>query len=153
MVKRKVEINPLLWLGLSVLVILLGLCTLFALLTTGAQAWQEHAEQRWPVVTTHVDKCDLQRSSTNGGSKVYIRCRLSYAVGTELNVTNIYSASVAAPEVWQYPRNQIAPLEEWLEANPRAREERLRGGVRPDHLRDAEHAGVTGDGGTGRGFS
>jgi len=33
-------------------------------------------------------------------------------------VTIIDSARVAAPEVWQYPRNQIAPLEEWVAEHP-----------------------------------
>ena len=36
--------GPILWLVLMVLVILLGLCTIFALVVTVAQAWQEHLQ-------------------------------------------------------------------------------------------------------------
>jgi hypothetical protein len=46
-----VQKGPLMWLGLIVLVVLLGLCTTFALVVTAAQAWQEHAQARWPEVT------------------------------------------------------------------------------------------------------
>jgi hypothetical protein len=110
--------RPLIWVGLVVLVAFSGLCTIFVSVATAAQAWQEHARAQWPEVTAHVDKCDLLRTSTNGGHRIYIRCRLSYTVGTELKVTIIDSARVAAPEVWQYPRNQIAPLEEWVAEHP-----------------------------------
>jgi Protein of unknown function (DUF3592) len=113
-----VQKGPLMWLGLMVLVVLLGLCTIFVSVATAARAWQEHARARWPEVTARVDACDLTRTSSNGRRKFYIHCRLSYAVGAEQNVTNIYSPNVAAPEIWQYPRNQIAPLEEWVAEHP-----------------------------------
>jgi hypothetical protein len=111
-------IGRLMYLGLIVLVLLSGLCTIFALVATAAQAWQEHAEARWPEVTARVDSCSLDRTSSNGSRKLYIHCLLSYAVGAEQNETNIYSAHVPSPEIWQYPPNQIAPLEEWLDQHP-----------------------------------
>jgi hypothetical protein len=43
---------------------------------------------------------------------------LSYAVGAEQHATNIYSSNVPAPEIWQYPPNQIAPFEEWVNDHP-----------------------------------
>jgi hypothetical protein len=104
--------------GVMVLVAFLGLCTIFVTVVTVAQAWQEHAEARWPEVTARVDRCSLDRTSSNGGRKFDIRCRLSYAVGAEQNATNIYSINVPAPEVQQYPRNQIAPFEEWVNEHP-----------------------------------
>jgi hypothetical protein len=109
-----VQKGPLLWLGLIVLVIFFGLCTAFAAVATAAQAWEEHIQARWPLATAHVEECGLERTSSNGRRKMHIRCRLEYAVGGEHHATNIYSGNVAAPEVWQYPPNQIAPLEEWV---------------------------------------
>jgi hypothetical protein len=113
-----VQKGPLMWLGLMVLVIFLGLCTLFASVVTVAQAWQEHVQARWPEVTARVDECGLERTSSNGRRKFHIRCRLSYAVGAEQHATDIYSGNVPAPEIWQYPPNQIAPFEEWVDEHP-----------------------------------
>jgi len=47
--------GQLMYLGLAVLVLLSGLCTIFASVVTAAQAWQEHAQARWPEVTGRVD--------------------------------------------------------------------------------------------------
>jgi hypothetical protein len=46
-------------LGLGLLVVFSGLCTIFVLVATAAQAWQEHAQARWPEVTARVEKCGL----------------------------------------------------------------------------------------------
>jgi hypothetical protein len=108
----------LIWLGLTVLVALSGLCTIFVSVATAAQAWQEQAEARWPEVTARVDGCSLNRTSSGRRQKFYIHCRLSYAVGAEQNVTNVYSSNVPSPEIWQYPPNQIAPFKEWVDEHP-----------------------------------
>jgi uncharacterized protein DUF3592 len=113
-----VQKGPLMWLGLMVLVVFLGLCTIFMSVATAAQAWQEHAQVRWPEVTARLDYCGLKRTITNGGRRLYIQCRLIYAVGAEQNAENIYSTNFPSPEVWQYPANQLAPFEEWLEEHP-----------------------------------
>ncbi len=110
--------SQLIWLGLMVLVALSGLCTIFASVVTAAQAWQEHAQARWPEVTAHVDRCGLDRTSSGRREKFYIHCRLSYTVGAEQNVTNVYSSNVPSPEIWQYPPNQIGPFEEWVDQHP-----------------------------------
>lgn len=112
-----VQKGPLMWLGLMVLVVLLGLCTTFALVVTAAQAWQEHGEARWPEVTARVDECGLNKTSS-GPRRYYIQCRLRYAVGAEQNVTDVYSTNVPPPEVSQYPPNQIAPFNEWVDEHP-----------------------------------
>ena len=111
-----VQKAPLMWLGL--LVVLLGLCTIFASVVTAAQAWQEHAQARWPEATAHVDKCGLKQRSTGRREGYYIYCRLSYVVGSEWNVTNVYSDNVPSRNIWQYPPNQIAPFEEWVDQHP-----------------------------------
>ena len=113
-----VQKGPLMWLGLMVLVVFSGLCTIFVSVVTTAQAWQEHAQARWPEVTARVDGCGLIGPAAIGRRKFYIHCRLSYAVGAEQNITNIYSSNVPSPEIWQYPPNQIAPLEEWVDEHP-----------------------------------
>jgi hypothetical protein len=118
MITGTAQKGPILWLVLMVLVILLGLCTIFALVVTVAQAWQEHLQWRWPEVTAHVDECGLNRTSTGRREKFYIRCRLNYAVGAEQHVTNVYSTNVPSPEILQYPPNQIAPFEEWVNDHP-----------------------------------
>ena len=110
--------DQLMWLGLTVLVVLFGLCTIFASVVTAAQAWQERAQARWPEVTARVDECGLERTSSNGRRKFYIHCRLSYAVGAEQNATNIYSRNVPSPEIWQYPPNQIGPFQQWVDEHP-----------------------------------
>lgn len=94
-----------------------GLCTVFALVVTVAQAWQEHVQARWPEVTARVDDCGLTRSSTRQRGMYYICCRVSYAVGAEQHAAKIYSSSVPSREVWQYPPNQIAPYEDWVNAH------------------------------------
>lgn len=113
-----VQKGPLIWTGLTVLVLFLGLCTVFASIVTVAQAWQEHLQARWPEVTARVDKCSLVRTSSGRRAKFYIRCRVNYAVGAEQHAANIYSANVPAPEIWQYPPNQVAPFEEWVNHHP-----------------------------------
>jgi hypothetical protein len=118
MTTRTAQKSPLIWLGLIMLVLLFGLCTIFASVVTAVQAWQEHTQTRWPEVTAHVDVCSLNRTSSNGGRKFYIGCRLSYAVGVEQHAANVYSRNVPSPEIWQYPPNQIAPFEEWVNKHP-----------------------------------
>jgi hypothetical protein len=108
----------LMWLGLTVLVAFSGLCTIFVSVATAAQAWQEQAQTRWSEVTARVDGCGLNRTSSGRREKFYIHCRLSYAVGAEQNVTNVYSGNVPSPEIWQYPPNQIAPFKEWVDEHP-----------------------------------
>jgi hypothetical protein len=110
--------GPLTWQGFMVLVVFLALCTVFASIVTVAQAWQEHLQARWPEVTARVDKSGLNRTSTGRREKFYIRCRLNYAVGSEQHAANIYSSNVPSPEIWQYPPNQIAPFQEWVNDHP-----------------------------------
>lgn len=95
-----------------------GLCTIFALVVTVAQGWQEHAEEQWPQVTAQVDTCGMAQSSTGRRDRYHIDCCFSYTVGAEHFVARAYSMNVPRPEVWQYPANQIAPFEEWVEAHP-----------------------------------
>jgi Protein of unknown function (DUF3592) len=110
--------RQLLAMGMILLAVLSGLCTIFALVTTAAQAWQEHAQEGWPKVSAQVEKIGMQRTSTRRRQSFNIRCRLSYAIGTEQHLATIYSATVPSSEVSQYPPNQIAPFEQWVDQHP-----------------------------------
>jgi hypothetical protein len=106
------------WTAFSLLIAFLGLCTLFISVVTLAQAWQENSQSRWPQATARVEKCALTQSSTGRRQRYYIRCRLSYPVGFEQNTATISSGYAPSREVWQYPPNQIAPLENWVADHP-----------------------------------
>lgn len=95
-----------------------GLCAIFALVVTVVEGWQEHAQARWPEAMARVERCSLHQTSTGRRNRYYIDCRLSYVVGADEFVTKVYSRNVPGREVWQYPPNQIGPLEEWVEAHP-----------------------------------
>ena len=101
------------------LAVFFGLCSLFALVVTALEAWQEHHQARWPEVTAHVAECGLKRPSSGRRNTFYIRCRLTYAVDREEYTANLYSRNVPPPDVWQYPPNQIAPFEAWVNRHPR----------------------------------
>jgi hypothetical protein len=103
------------WQGIVALMgLFAGLCAVFALTVTVAEGWQEHSQAQWPVTTARVDKCGLHQSSTGRRDRYYIDCRLSYVVGVEEIVAKVYSSSVPSATVWQYPPNQIGPLQEWV---------------------------------------
>lgn len=95
-----------------------GLCTIFALVVTVAEAWEEHAEARWPETVARVDRCYLHQTSTGRRNQYYIDCLLSYEVSTEQIAAHVYSATVPSREVPQYPPNQIGPLEDWVDVHP-----------------------------------
>jgi hypothetical protein len=76
-----------------------------------AQAWQDQAQARWPEVAARIDRCSLTQTSTGQRNKYYIRCRLSYAVGPEQNVTTVFS-------IWRYPLSRSGPLQEWVDQHP-----------------------------------
>lgn len=107
-----------LYLIVIVFALFLGLCTILVGAVTVVQAWQEHTQQSWPEATAHVDKCDLAQSSTRGRHRHYIRLHLSYAVDGQPNTASIFSSKVPGPEVSQYPPNQIAPFQQWVDEHP-----------------------------------
>ena len=108
----------LLRLGLALLVVLSGLCTIFVGVVMAVQAWQEHEQARWPEVMARIERCELARSSTGRRQMYYIHCRLSYAAGEGRNVANMYSTRAPSREVWQYPPNQIQPFVDWVNEHP-----------------------------------
>jgi hypothetical protein len=104
--------------GLALLAAFTALCTIFAAIVTAAQAWQEHAQARWPEVTARIDQCGLEQASTRRSQMYHIKCRLKYDVDAQQLRTNVFSSNVPSRAVWQYPPDQIAPLEQWLDEHP-----------------------------------
>lgn len=111
--------HPLFYGIVAFLSLFAGLCTVFALVVTVPQAWQEHAQAQWPQATASVEKCRLLQTSTRGRLRYYVDCRLSYVVGNAQVQTKLYSRNVPSPDVWQYPRlHEYEQFEEWVEQHP-----------------------------------
>ncbi len=111
--------NQAAWRGIvGLLGVFAGLCTIFALVVTVAEGWQEQAQAKWPVATARVERCGLHPTSTSRRNSYYIVCQLSYVVGGEEMMTRATSRTAPGPGVWQYPPNQIGPLQEWLDKHP-----------------------------------
>jgi hypothetical protein len=97
-----------------------GLCTIFALVVTAAQAWQDHAHAQWPEATAQVQRCGLD-TYTHKPESYRIDCGISYTVRGEEIVSHVYSRSTHAPArvIWQYPPQQFERLQEWVGAHPK----------------------------------
>jgi Protein of unknown function (DUF3592) len=96
------------------------LCTIFALVTTAAQAWQEHREAQWPETAAQVERCGLARKSTGRRLSFNVECQFSYTVGGEQILGELYSLYVPGPEMWKYPdRHFYEKYEEWVGQHPR----------------------------------
>ena len=109
----------LVWLGLVVLGLFAGLCSIFALVLTVAQGWQEHAQAQWPEATGLVQRCGLD-IYTNKPQAYWIDCRIRYLVGAEEIVTEVHSRSTPAPRrvIAQYPAMQFGLMQEWVDEHP-----------------------------------
>jgi len=112
------------WRGLIVLLasflgLFAGLCTVFVLVVTAAQAWQEHTNAQWPETTALVQRCGLDIYTHNPES-YWIDCSIRYMVGGEEIVSHVHSLSRPAPRrvIWQYPPGQFERLQEWVDAHP-----------------------------------
>jgi len=107
------------WQGLvGLLGLFAGLCTIFALIVTVAEGWQEHVQAQWPEATARVEKCYLHQTSSGRRDRYYIDCRLAYVAEDHEFVAKVYSRSVPSRAIWQYPPNQIGPLEDWANEHP-----------------------------------
>lgn len=96
-----------------------GLCTVFALVVTAGEGWQEHTQAQWPEATALVQRCDLEIYSHKQQS-YWINCSISYIVGVEEIVSHVHSRSTPAPQriIWQDPPRQFERMQEWVIAHP-----------------------------------
>jgi hypothetical protein len=111
--------RQLVWLGLVGLGLFAGLCSLFLLVGTVIQGWQEHARAQWPQATARVQRCSVDLY-THKPEAYRIDCRLSYLVGAEEVVAEVYSRSTPAPRrvISQQPATQIGLMQEWVDNHP-----------------------------------
>jgi hypothetical protein len=112
------------WRGLVLLLasflgLLAGLCALFALVVSAAQAWVEHAQAQWPDVTAQVQRCGLD-IYTRDPESYWIDCSVSYMVRGEEIVSHVHSRSTPVPQrvIWQSPPGQFERLQEWVDGHP-----------------------------------
>jgi hypothetical protein len=94
-----------------------GLCTVFALVVTAAEAWVEHPQAQWPQATARVQRCGLD-VYTHNPETYWIGCSLSYTVRGEDVVSHIHSRAIPAPSRWQYPAGRFEQLQEWVDEHP-----------------------------------
>jgi len=111
--------GQLFWLGVAVLGLFTGLCSIFALVVTVAEGWQEHAQAQWPETTARVQTCGVDLY-THRPEAYWIDCLVSYSVGAEEVVAKVHSRSTPAPRrvISQHPTTQIEIMERWAEAHP-----------------------------------
>ena len=77
-----------------------GLCTIFVLIVTVADAWQEQQQQTWPETTATIERCSVNphiplRSATRT-PVWHIQCRIAYSVGSSEVKTSIRSRSTTS---------------------------------------------------------
>lgn len=105
----------------------LGLCTIFILLVTAFEAWQEHAQAQWPEVTASIQSCGIRvsRRGYSGpydsrGGAYHISCRIRYRVGAEVAAASIHSTSTRAPNLLsrQDPWAAVRELQAWVDTHP-----------------------------------
>jgi hypothetical protein len=115
--------NPPWWGGwvalLGLLGVLAGLCTVFALVVTAAEAWVEHAQAQWPKATARVQRCGVD-IYIHQPESYWVDCSLSYTVRGEEIVSHVHSRSTPAPRrvISQYPAQQFEQMQEWVDEHP-----------------------------------
>lgn len=114
-----VRMGPLLWLGVAVLALFTGLCSIFALVVTLAEGWQEHAQAQWPQATARLQSCGVD-IYTHKPEAYWIDCVIRYSVGAQEIVAKVHSRSTPAPRrvISQNPAMQIGIMQEWVDAHP-----------------------------------
>jgi hypothetical protein len=119
MTTEGVRMRPLLWLGVVVLALFTGLCSIFALVVTAAEGWQEHAQVQWPEATARVQRCGVD-IYTHKPEAYWIDCLISYSAGAEEVVAKVHSRSTPAPRrvISQHPAQQIEIMQAWVDAHP-----------------------------------
>ena len=109
--------RQVLWRGFAaVLGLFAGLCTIFALVVTGVEAWREHAQAQWPEVTARVQRCGVVLY-TRKPENYRIECRITYPAGADEVATAVYSLTTPAPRrvLGKHPAAQVELLEDWAE--------------------------------------
>jgi Protein of unknown function (DUF3592) len=124
MTMQRVRQNKSGWLGwvtliAAVLGLFAGLCALFALVVTAAQAWEEHAEAQWPEVTTQVQRCGLELSSRRYQT-YWIQCDIHYQLHGQEMATRVHALSANDPSrvIWESSPGGLGRMQEWVDEHP-----------------------------------
>src|SRR6266436_4468571 len=80
---------------ISLLGLFAGLCTIFALVATIADAWREHVQQGWPLATATIQHCSLDPYLRKRVNYWHIDCRIGYLANSEETITRIRSRGTA----------------------------------------------------------
>lgn len=112
--------RQLAWLALVVLGLFAGLCSIFVLVVTVIQGWQEHAQAQWPQATALVQRCGVDIHTHGRAESYWIDCGISYSVGAEEIVTKVHSRSTPAPRrvISGHPAMQVELMEDWVDNHP-----------------------------------
>jgi hypothetical protein len=109
---KSARTHVLVWGVILLLGLFLGLCSIFALITTAAGAWYEHVEMGWPETPAVIKQCKAGRYYPNGGgareNPWLIECRIAYAVNGIPIETKILSATTLSAKVF-------ASMSDWVE--------------------------------------
>lgn len=84
---------------LRILAVFAGLCAVFALVVSIADAWREHAQQTWPEVTATVQRCSVDPYVPIRGNHApvwTVQCRIAYRAGGEEVEGRIHSRSTTS---------------------------------------------------------
>lgn len=77
-----------------------GLCTVFALIVSATDKWQEQAQERWPEVTATIERCSVDPyvplESASREPVWHIGCRIGYRADSTQIETSIRSRSTAS---------------------------------------------------------
>lgn len=102
-----------------------GLCSIFALVVSIAEGWQEHEQSRWPQATARIQRCAVEEHQGFRSSRPrytsYIECRIGYVIGEKEVAAKIRSGSVPSPAraIWVYPTGRVEQMQSWIDEHPR----------------------------------
>jgi hypothetical protein len=96
-----------------------GLSTIFVLVMTAAQAWQEHNQAQWPATMAQVQSCSLD-IYTYQSDAYWINCSVSYQVNSEKITSRVHSLTISSPRgvIGQNPSGQFDRMQAWVDVHP-----------------------------------
>jgi hypothetical protein len=72
-----------------------GLCTIFALVATIADAWREHVQQGWPASTATIQRCSLDPYLRKRVTYWHVACDIGYLANGEETKSRVSSRNTA----------------------------------------------------------
>jgi hypothetical protein len=85
-----------------------GLCTVFALVATAADAWREHAQESWPVATATLHRCTVDRYKSMHNEVTWrIICNVNYFAQGDETAARVTSHSAFA-------RADVQAMTDWV---------------------------------------